>query len=249
MVNRDWLRFLAMWAILTVIAFIAVFSFSILPAGYARESEIVDEAFLLLMALAVPVFTLVVAMIAYSLIRFRVSGDPIEDGPPIRNNRRVVIWWLVVTTALTAVVLVNPGFVGLAAIRGDSSADLVVQVEAKRFKWTATYPGGRMTDDELVLPVDSRIRFDITSPDVLHSFWIPAFRVKLDAVPGRTSQLYVTTEETASFEDDPNLRVQCAELCGAGHSGMSMPVRIVEIDEYEGWLGSPPPEPPPQEKG
>lgn len=233
--RRDWYLVGAIWIVITILFEVVVLATSFLPKGYAREAEVVDEAFVLLMILAAPVFAMVVAMIIFSVWRFRASGPPTEDGPPLRGNRRVVFSWLFVTTALTAGVLINPGFVGLADIRGEPSADMVIEIEGRRFKWIATYPGGGVAEDELVLPVDTRIRFDVTSPDVLHSFWIPAFRVKTDAVPGRVTQLYVTTEEVGSFDEDPNLRVQCAELCGVGHAGMDLPVRVVEQAEYESW--------------
>ena len=92
------------------------------------------------------------------------------------------------------------------------------------------------TDNELVLPVDTHVRFDVTAVDVLHSFWIPAFRTKIDAVPGLTTTLHANITETGDYKDDINFRVQCAELCGRDHSIMMSPVRVVERDEFNEWV-------------
>ena len=88
----------------------------------------------------------------------------------------------------------------------------------------------------MVLPVNTRIQFDVTAADVLHSFWVPVFRQKIDAVPGQTTVLFVTTSATGSIDDDVGFHIQCAELCGLNHSDMSMPVRVVSKAHFEEWL-------------
>lgn len=225
----------AVWAALTVLGEYVVTTWSMLPEGYSREAEVVNEAYVLLLVLAVPVFTFMVTMLGYSIVAFRSSG-PAEDGPNLRSNKRVVWIWLAATAALDLAVLINPGFVGLRDIRGTQSADMAVQVVGQRWNWTVTYDNGATSTTEMVVPVDTRIRFDVTSTDVLHSFWVPGFGVKIDAVPGRTTQMYVTTERTGENADDSRLRVQCAELCGLSHAGMAMTVRVVERAEYEAWV-------------
>lgn len=236
--RRDWVRMATIWAILTLVLEVLVFTWSMLPEGYAREADIADEAYVILLAFAAPVFAFVMAMLITSAWRHRVKpeGPPTEDGPPVETNKRVLTIWLTVTSLLALTILVFPGFTGLAALGEDNSADLVVEVRAARWFWDITYPNGGTTSDELVVPVDKRVRFDVTSTDILHSFWVPAFRSKIDAVPGRTTELYVTPERTGSMETDSNLRVQCAELCGVGHADMAIPVRVVEGPEFEAWM-------------
>ena len=102
---------------------------------------------------------------------------------------------------------------------------------------------------EVVLPKDVTTRFDIDSTQapydyqnatkeggVLHSFWIPAFRMKMDAMPGRTTTMTVTPAELGSYAEDAAFRVQCAELCGLGHTSMYTPVKVVEQAEFDKWL-------------
>jgi cytochrome c oxidase subunit 2 len=234
-VKKESLWVAGLWAVIVVIGEILVFVPTYLPAQFSEEAKIVDDAYILLAALAVPVFALVIALVVYSAMRFR-GDDSLEDGPPIKTNRRIVWTWMIVTSALALGILINPGFVGLAEIRGESSADMVVEVEARRWSWDITYENGGSVTDELVVPVDTRIRFDVSSIDILHSFWVPAFRVKIDAVPGRTTQLYLTPTKTGTKADDSGLRLQCAELCGVGHGIMAIPVRVVTESEFDSWL-------------
>ncbi len=226
----------AVWLVLTGLGEVLVWNAPILPGAYAKEADVSDSAFLLLMRLAVPVFAFVLAMLIVSIARFRTREAPAEDGPPLAGNRVVYAAWLAVTSALAVVLIVNPGLVGLAEIRGEPRADMVVRVEAAQWFWTISYPSGFSTTDELVLPADERIRFEVTSKDVIHSFWIPAFRVKIDAVPGRTTVVYATPTRTGSFDDDFNLRLQCAELCGIGHALMAIPVRVLDEAGFDTWL-------------
>lgn len=235
--QREWVAPALVWALLTAVGELALWSAWYLPETYAREGRISRDAFVLLVRLAVPVFAFVVAMLAVSVVRHRSPGRPTDDGPPLRGNRRVYAAWLSITSVLTVVLIVNPGLVGLSEIRGEGDAQLVVRVEATRFFWTVEYPGSDVTvNDEMVLPVGRRIRIEVHSTDVLHSMWIPAFAAKIDAVPGLTTMVYVTPERTGSLADDPGLRIQCAELCGLGHATMRIPVRVVTLDEFDAWL-------------
>lgn len=202
----------------------------------------VDHAFWVLMVLSVPVFCFVLATLGYSVFRFRRKGDPgepLEDGPPIRSHRGVLSTWFVVTTALTILVIIFPGITGVLDLRERASQppDQIIQLTGVRWAWLATYPEYGITiTDELVLPVDNLIKFEVTSTDVLHAFWIPAFRMKIDAVPGLITTITATPNETGTYDSNFNFRLQCAELCGGDHAGMVLPVRVVERDEFEAWV-------------
>jgi cytochrome c oxidase subunit II len=237
--RKNWLIFAAFWVVFTAIGMFLALGLDLLPGKYSDTAHVVDEAYVLLIALAVPVFAMVVALMATCLLRFVVrdtsAAPPTVDGPFVPGNRRLVTGWTIVTSLLALGLAVDPGFVGLRDLRGESRADLVVKVQAQRWSWKFTYPDGGVSTDELVLPVDERVRFDMTSIDIVHSFWIPAFRIKLDTVPGRVTKLYVTPDRQGDYESDFNLRVQCAELCGLGHAAMAVPVRILPVAEFDKW--------------
>ncbi|MGI9666827.1 MAG: cytochrome c oxidase subunit II [Acidimicrobiia bacterium] len=236
--RRSWIPVGLLWLAYTVLMMWAVAQFSWLPAQWAAEAEVVDEAMVLLQYLGAPVMALVLAVMTWSIIGWRSNGAQRDDGPPQRDSKVVVTSWLVITTALAIYVVINPGFVGLAEIRGEPNSDYVIALEAQQFNWTVTYPNGETAVDELVVPSDKRVRYDITSKDVLHSFWIPAFRIKIDAVPGKTTQAFATGHHEGGIDDDINLRVQCAELCGAGHAQMAIPVRLVSDAEFNEYTAS-----------
>jgi cytochrome c oxidase subunit II len=232
---------LAIWAVLTLVGYLIVMLIDPFPVAASEEAVVVDEAFTLLTLMSVPVFTFVVSVLLYSAFRFRIrSAAPSGDGPSIRYVAPVVIGWFVITSALTGVMIVHPGITGLNEIRhmAEEPVDMVIELEGRRFFWNVHYTQQGVTSfTELVLPIDAHVHFRITSHDVLHSFWIPAFRVKIDAVPGSWTTINATPNEFGTFEEDANFRVQCAELCGAGHASMAIPVRVVSQQEFDEWIG------------
>ncbi|MDQ7819676.1 MAG: cytochrome c oxidase subunit II [Armatimonadota bacterium] len=227
-----------LWGVLTVLGLLAAGRAHLLPVAAAREARIIDDAFRFLLLLAVPVFTFVLAALAYSVVAFRGRGEPPDDGPPLRGRSAVPWIWLAVTGGLAVYVIFNPGLRGLAELRADRHADLVVRVEGSRWVWRFVYPDAGVTSRELVLPVGRRVRFEVTAADVVHSFWIPAFRVKVDAVPGMVTTVYVTPTRVGDRAADVNFRVQCAELCGLGHHLMASPVRVVDPEAFREWAES-----------
>ena len=107
---------------------------------------------------------------------------------------------------------------------------MVVNVTGQQFTWTFEYPSEKVETKELVLPVDRPIEFKIQAKDVIHSFWVPQFRLKSDAVPGLTTRIRVTPNKEGRYE------VVCAELCGLGHATMRQFVRVVPADEFQTWI-------------
>ena len=230
--KKSWIPVFLLWLLFTALGLLLVLNTTVMPAPYSEEAHVIDEAYELLEVLAVPVMALIFAIMVWGAIGWRSRGADREDGPPQRSSKLVVSVWLVITISLAIGILINPGFVGLAAVRGEPVSDYVIGLEGSQFFWEVTYPNGASALDELVVPAEKRVRYDVHSTDVLHSFWIPAFRTKIDAVPGLTTRVYITATRTGTMEDDVNLRIQCAELCGAGHAQMSMPVRVVDEAEW-----------------
>lgn len=239
--SRDLWFPLGMTVVLTIVgeALAVGMGKNLFPVAAAEEVAIVDEAFQTLTILAIPVFAVVFTFLVYSVLRFRRRGQAQEDGSPIHVHRPLVGAWLLVTTALAVTVMIFPGATGLAKVRSAANLppDLVVRVEGMQWGWKVTYPDkGVSTSQELVLPVGRRVKVEVISKDVVHSFWVPAFRVKIDAVPGMVTTVSFTPSRVGSYQEDPGFRVQCAELCGTGHTVMVIPVRVVEQEEFERWL-------------
>lgn len=196
----------------------------------AREAVIIDSAFDNVVRITVVIFAVVVAVILYIVTFFRAGPDEGEgakfDSSP---GKMVEIVWLAASCVLTF---------GLAAygseeflhLRHDSHAELDVQVKAAQWSWEFFYPAQNVNAAELVLPKGKRARISITSEDVVHALWVPAFRLKQDALPGRVTTLYVTPTVAGEYE------IVCAELCGLDHTLMRGKVVVVEPEEFEGKL-------------
>lgn len=237
--NRHILIVGVLWLVSTVAGVVAVLSFDPFPVSASEEASVVDGAFRTLAVLAVPVFMFVAVVLIYSSLRFRTRGEPVADGPPIRSHRLLITGWFVVTTALTVTMIIHPGYTGLSELQdlGEGEPDLVVLVEARQWAWKVTYPAQQVfSRSELVLPLGARTRFDVSSIDVLHAFWIPAFRIKIDSVPGMLTRTHATPNALGDFDMDAGFRLQCAELCGLGHAVMAIPVRVVSQGEFDAWV-------------
>ncbi len=226
------------WVALTVVLEIVVARIDIYPVAAAEEARVIDEAFQTLMFLAIPVFTFVVVVMGYSLLHFRGKG-PADEGYPLRRHTGVAVAWVAITTGLSIFVIFNPGLIGLSKLEFSPPVELEVNVEAEQWHWKVSYPQYGVTIDEakeMFLPVGRRVHIELTSRDVIHSFWVPAFRLKQDAVPGQVHSLYLTPNRTGSYDDDFMYRVQCAELCGTGHPRMRIRLAVVEPQEFEEWI-------------
>src|SRR3990172_2417471 len=180
---------------------------------------------------------MVIAALGYTLAARRGRG-PDDDGDPIQGRGTVPAAWFAVTSGLTLLVMIYPGLTSLGdVIDNPANPDLTVKVEGVQWTWLISYPDQKVDRSaQMVLPVDRDIRFEINSLDVLHSFWIPAFAMKIDAVPGKTTVVSLKPEQIGSYATDDLLRLQCTELCGLSHSKMAIPVSVVSQDDFEKWV-------------
>jgi cytochrome c oxidase subunit 2 len=236
--RSDWIWVLGVWIRLTGLGWWWTVATDFMPLPASEEAEEIDSAIEILTLVSVPVIALVLALLLVSVIRHRGERSETGDGPPTHGGRAVPWAWFGITAVLAAAVFVNPGYTGLRWLAARPAPELTFQVEGVQWRWGVTYPDGTSVEEpsELVLPVDTAIRFELTSADVIHSFWVPGFRMKQDVVPGRTTVVDVTPTTLGSFEDDPSLRLQCAELCGTGHPRMRLPVRVVERSAFDAYV-------------
>ncbi len=232
-----------LWLVSSVLGIAFSLSIGMLPSPASHEAHVVDSAMTLLTVLAVPVFTLVVIMLGYSMLVFRQRGDVLEDGPSIAGNQRIELLWVGVTLALT-IFLAGYGtyeLLGLRTHAAQSEESLLVKVTGSQWLWEFYYPKQNIrTFAQLTVPLGRTVQFEVTSKDIVHSFWIPAFRMKIDAVPGLTTRTFSTPDRVGSFIDDPNFRVQCAELCGLAHSAMFGMVTVMDPKDFDAWAASQP---------
>lgn len=225
------------WLALTLIGLILV-QVEFLPIVASDKGEMIDDTFRILLLMSVPVFTFVIAGLGYSIIAFRHRGEPTDDGAPITGRGPVPLAWFVVTSIMAVGVMVYPGLTELPkVVHLDDQPDVIVKVTGSQWIWSLDYPGqGVKTSKEMVLPVDKKIGFEITATDVVHSVWIPAFRMRIDAVPNLKTYMSFTPTQIGDAGLDPGFRLQCSQMCGGDHAKMAIPVRVVSDADFTAWV-------------
>ena len=199
------------------------------PVSAAGSADEIDTVYDVLLICSVPVFILVMTVAIYSVVRFRAKPGDMRDGAPIHGNTRLEVVWVTIPFLMVTALAIY-GWIVLDDIEAKQPNELVVNVTGEQFTWSFDYPQEKVQSNELVLPVDRPVHFQIHAKDVLHSFWVPAFRMKQDAVPGITTTTRVTPDREGTYE------VVCAELCGIGHATMRQQVRVVPTAEFDDWV-------------
>jgi cytochrome c oxidase subunit 2 len=205
------------------------------PKNGSLQSGNIRTLYDVLLIASVPIFVLVETVVLYSVWKFRMKpGEEEKDGPPIHGNTRLEVIW----TALPAILLVSLATYAYSVLRSNEATKagaMTVNVTERQFAFEFSYPqsGGRqIVTPELYLPKGRPVVFKLRSLDVIHSFFVPEFSEKLDAVPGITTTLRVTPTRVGTYP------AECTELCGAGHSLMRATVRVLTPAAFKTWLGS-----------
>ncbi len=216
-------------AIVTYVVLEAIYA---LPPAASEEAIAIDSLFRGHFILISFLFALVVTFMLYSVVAFRRRPDEPEDveGDHFHGHTGLEIAW----TILPLVLVIVFGVWGarlLTDIIRPSDDEMTVQVVGQQWSWRFTYPEhGDISSDELVIPVNQKVRLEMTSLDVLHSFWVPEFRVKQDLVPGQVHELRMTPTEQGDY------KTRCAEICGTSHAYMISDVRVVSASEFDSWV-------------
>jgi len=224
---------LAIGLIASVIGVVLGIAIDWFPTQASEEAERIDTLWDVLIVFSVPVFVLVVVVVLYCVWRYGMKpGEELKDGPPIHGNTRLEIIW----TAIPAIILValcSYSYVVLTDIEEADARALNVRVVGEQFTWTFYYKdasGEEVASPQLYVPRGRQVNFTVQSLDVIHDFWVPAFRMKIDAVPGVDTHLRVTPKTNGRYP------VVCAELCGLGHAVMRQTAHVVDPPAFEQWL-------------
>jgi cytochrome c oxidase subunit II len=200
------------------------------PTSAAKSADKIDTVYDVLLICSVPIFVLVMTVAIYSVWRFRAKPGDMRDGAPIHGNTRLEIVWVTIPFLMVTALAIY-GWVVLDDLEAKQPNELIVNVTGRQFTWSFDYPAQQIKDSyELVLPKDRPVEFRIHTRDVLHSFWVPEFRLKSDAVSGLTTKIRLTPDRIGHYQ------VVCAELCGIGHSTMRQNVRVVAPASFDAWV-------------
>jgi cytochrome c oxidase subunit II len=212
------------------------------PAEASRQAGNIHTLYDVLLIASIPIFVLVMTVILYSVWRFHMRpGEEQKDGPPIHGNTRLEVVWTVMP-ALLIIGLCSYAYSVLRSNEATKPHELTVAVTERQFAFEFTYPNQNaknIVSSALYLPEGRPVVFKIRSYDVIHSFFVPEFSEKLDAVPGITTTLRVTPTRIGTYP------AECTELCGAGHSLMRSTVYVVTPSRFRAWLAAQPANAPP----
>ena len=202
----------------------------------SAEADDIDTLLDVMIVLSCFVFSVVVVMLGYCLIKFRAKPGDESDGKPVHGNTKLEIAWTVIPTII---VLFGAAYSWLVLddIETEAADQMPVTVTAQQFKWTFEYPDEGVTADEFHVPVGQQLELNLVALDVLHSFWVPEWRIKRDLVPiaeGNPTDVDNVVRVTPTVEGSYEL--VCTELCGLGHATMRAPVFVESEEEFQQWI-------------
>jgi cytochrome c oxidase subunit 2 len=204
------------------------------PTAASTQAHKIDTFWDVLIIFSVPVFVLVTTVVLFSVRDFRMRpGEEHLDGPPIHGNTRLEVFW----TAIPAMILIGLctyAYIVLHDVEKAPASGIERQigVHGQQFAWTFNYNEGgkKFASTQLFVPEGQSVKFNITTEDVLHDFWVPAWRMKIDAVPGITTHLRITPSKLGTWP------VVCAELCGLGHAFMRSSAHVLTKPQFAAWV-------------
>jgi cytochrome c oxidase subunit II len=209
-------------------------SLPLFPEQASTFAGRVDALYYYLLSVSGFFVLLIFALIFYFAVKYRRRSED-EQTPPILGSIPLEVAWIVIPFILVMIMFVWGASLYFTAFSPPANA-MEIFVIGKQWMWKVQHPEGRREIDELHVPVGYPVKLTITSQDVIHSFYIPAFRIKMDAVPGRYTSIWFEASKTGTFH------LFCAEYCGTAHAGMGGRVVVMKPPEYEQWLRTGAPE-------
>ncbi len=187
----------------------------------------VDIAFWYILGVSIILlFAITAAMIIFA-VKYRRSKNPVPSD--IRDNWMLEVVWTIVPTII-ALSMFTVGWTSYLGLRNVPDDAIEINVFAQQYSWIFVYPNDKETENEIVVPFDKAVKLNLTSEDVVHSFSLPAFRIKVDAVGGMETYAWFKADRIGEFD------IYCVEYCGIDHSAMTAILRIVPEEEYLDWL-------------
>lgn len=204
------------------------------PVQASSQAKKIDTFWDVLIICSVPIFVLVTTVVLFAVRDFRMRpGQEAMDGPPIHGNTRLEVVW----TAVPAIMLVSLCTYAYIVLHDAEKApaagqERVIAVKGQQFTWTFSYDEGgkKFSSAQLYVPQGESVRFNLQSADVIHDFWVPAWRMKIDAVPGITTHYRITPTRLGDYP------VVCAELCGLGHAFMRQTAHVLTRERFDAWV-------------
>jgi cytochrome c oxidase subunit II len=222
--------------VLTVVGSVILLQFDWFGDAAADEAPPIDTLFDVMVVLSTFVFSVVLVMFFYAIWKFRARPGDESDGKPIHGNTRLEIAWTVIPTIIVLVGAVYSWIV-LDDIEAKADDRMPLKVTGQQFKWTFEYPeADGLVTNELHVPVDRQLEVQVEALDVLHSFWVPEWRIKRDLVPAGAGGDEIDDTFVVTPNEEGTFSLVCTELCGLGHATMRAPVVVESEQEFDSWI-------------
>jgi cytochrome c oxidase subunit 2 len=218
-------------AVVTAIVGAALENIRLLPIQASAQAVPIDNLFGLHFRVIAFLFALIIVFMLYSVFVFRQKPGDTSEGKHIEGHTGIEILWTI-APLVTVLYFSYLGAQALAETRRVDLQAMEVKVIGQQWSWRFEYPEAGVTSTTLNLPVNKQVLLKLTSNDVIHSFWVPEFRVKQDALPGEkmVKELRVTPTQVGEY------KVRCAEMCGEKHAYMEAPVIVMQDADFQAWL-------------
>jgi cytochrome c oxidase subunit 2 len=215
--------------VVSILAYVGMMALGLMPEAASVQSGPIDRLWNLELATLSFLAALILVPLIYSLAVFRRRKGDTTDATHVEGNTNLEIVWTIIPLFLV-MAFAYLGAGNLAEIQRADPDAMVVKVTGQQWSWSFEYPAYGVTSIEMHVPVGKQVLLQMTSRDVIHSFWVPEFRPKQDLVPGRITQLRITPTEIGDY------KVRCAELCGTSHYSMEQPVIVSSQADFDAWM-------------
>ena len=215
-------------AVVAILTYVGLNSLGLMPVEASAQSIPIDWLFDLEVKMIAFFFALIMVPLVYSLVVFRRRDGDDGDGQHFEGNTGLEITW----TAIPLVIVIALGIIGADNLRQIRTVDpqaAEINVVAFQWGWRFEYPQG-FVSNKLYLPKDRQVVLKMQSQDVIHSFWVPEFRIKQDVVPGRVTDYRINPILVGEY------KVRCSELCGTSHAYMEAAVVVLSQADYDKWI-------------
>jgi len=235
-------RIIAAIVVLTVVTAVPMTQIHWDGTQASTQAHAIDTLLNVMIILSCFVFAIVLVMLGYCVWKYRAKPGDESDGEPIHGNTKLEITWTVIPTVIVLFGAIYSWIV-LGDIESQAADGLHIDVTAQQYEWTFNYPqsnGKSVTSNVLVVPEGRQLDLKLTALDVLHSFWVPEWRIKRDLVPKGSGGNDVDDTVVVTPDKVGTYNVVCTELCGYGHATMRALVRVLPQAEFESWLNRQP---------
>jgi len=217
--------------VVAILAYTGMMAVGLMPVQASAQSVPIDRLWDLELATISFLAALILVPLVYSLVVFRRRKGDTTDAKHVEGNTNLEIVWTIGPLFLV-MAFAYLGAGNLAEIQRADPNAMIVKVTGQQWSWSFEYPANGVTSTEMHVPVGKQVLLQMTSRDVIHSFWVPEFRPKQDLVPGRITQLRITPTKIGNY------KVRCAELCGTSHAYMEQPVIVSSQADFDAWMAA-----------